>query len=48
MSITFEINLPLDNKLTQEKDKTITIADMTWDDYQTITQENQGYRISLL
>lgn len=46
MSITFEVNLPLDNKLTRGKDKTITLANMTWDDYQTITQENQGYRIS--
>ena len=47
MSIAFEINLPLDNRLTQGKDKTVTLADMTWDDYQTLTQENnQGYRIS--
>jgi Uma2 family endonuclease len=44
--ITFQLNLLLNNNLLQEKDKTITLADMTWDDYQQLIEHNSNYRIS--
>jgi Uma2 family endonuclease len=44
--ITFQLNLFSNNNLLQEKDKTITFADMTWDDYQQLIEHNSNYRIS--
>lgn len=44
--ITFELNISLTNTSLQDKDKTIVLADMTWDNYQELLEKNSNYRIS--
>jgi Uma2 family endonuclease len=44
--ITFELDISLTNSSLQDKDKTIVLADMTWDNYQELLEKNSNYRIS--
>lgn len=41
--ITFKLDLLLDNNSLPEKDRTITLADMTWDDYQQLIENNSNW-----
>ena len=42
------LNLPIDRDRATHADQTLSLAGMTWDDYERLTQENFGYRISYL
>jgi len=42
------LNLPLDRDRASHGDQTLSLIGMTWDDYENLTQENFGYRISYL
>ncbi|MGL5942020.1 MAG: Uma2 family endonuclease [Waterburya sp.] len=44
--ITFDLDISLTNSSLQDKDKTIVLADMTWDNYQELLEKNSNYRIS--
>ncbi|MGL4879478.1 MAG: Uma2 family endonuclease [Waterburya sp.] len=44
--ITFDLDISLANSSLQDKDKTIVLADMTWDNYQELLEKNSNYRIS--
>ena len=40
------LNLPLDRDRASHADQTLSLAGMSWDDYERLTEENFGYRIS--
>jgi Uma2 family endonuclease len=42
------LNLPLDRDRASRADQTLSLAGMTWDDYERLTEEDLGYRISYL
>ena len=40
------LNLPINRDRATCSDQTLSLAGMTWDDYEKLTQEDYGYRIS--
>ncbi len=42
------LNLPLDSDRASRADQTLSLAGMTWDDYERLTEASLGYRISYL
>ena len=42
------LNLPLDRDRANHADQILSLAGMTWDDYERLTEEDLGYRISFL
>ncbi|MFP4693302.1 MAG: Uma2 family endonuclease [Halothece sp.] len=40
------LNLPLDRDRASHADQILSLASMTWEDYERLTEENFGYRIS--
>lgn len=42
------LNLPLNRNRASHADQTLSLAGMTWDDYERLTEEYLGYRISYL
>jgi Uma2 family endonuclease len=42
------LNLPLDRDRASHGDQTLSLSGMTWEDYERLTEEDFGYRISYL
>ena len=42
------LNLPLDSNRASRADQILSLAGMNWDDYEKLTEEDLGYRISYL
>lgn len=42
------LNLPLDRDRASHADQVLSLAGMTWDDYERLTEDDLGYRISFL
>ena len=40
------LNLPIDSQRLSQQDQTLSLSGMSWQDYEQITKENNGYRIS--
>lgn len=43
---TARLNLPIDPNRLAQLDQTLSLSDMTWEDYEKLTQEITNYRIS--
>ena len=43
---TDRLNLPINSKRLSKQDQTLSLSGMNWSDYEQITEENNGYRIS--
>lgn len=42
------LNIPIDVNRASRADQILSLAQMTWDDYEKLTEEYLGYRISYL
>ena len=43
---TDRLSLPIDSQRLSQQDQTLSLSGMEWEDYEQITEENNGYRIS--
>ena len=43
---TDRLDLPIDPKRLSQQDQTLSLSGMSWEDYEQITKESNGYRVS--